>query len=401
MAVLPDNIAHFARALRRAGLPVGPALVVDAVVAVEAGGIKSKDDLYWILHAVFVKRRDHFPVFHEAFHLFFRKRDLIEKMLQILSPVVGERDQNKEKEKAKAGASRVSDAFFNQPEQKPNEELVPEIEIDARFSMSPNDVLRTKDFAQMTAEEVTEAKQLIATLSLPVDKIKTRRFSPTHHPHKLDFRRTLRASMRSGGDLLLPEFVSPREVAPPIVALCDISGSMSQYSRIFLHFLHALSEKNRQVHTFLFGTRLTNVTRQLRAKDPDEALDNVSDSVLDWSGGTRIASTLRQFNLEWSRRVLGQGAVVLFITDGLERDGREDLAHEMDRLHRSCRHLLWLNPLLRYDRFQARASGIRTMLEHVDDFRSIHSIDAMSQLCSILSEPSKRRHDPKVWLAGA
>ncbi|MEO1066623.1 MAG: VWA domain-containing protein [Pseudomonadota bacterium] len=397
--LLPDNIAHFARALRRAGLPVGPAAVVDAVRAVEAGGIGSKDDLYWTLHAVFVKRHDHTAVFHEAFHLFFRKRDLIEKMLQILSPVV--EGAQKEKEKPKAGASRVSDAFFNQPEQKRDDDVVPEIEVDARFTMSSKDMLRTKDFAQMSALEIAEAKRRIAALSLPVDKIKTRRFSPSHRPHRLDFRRTLQSSLRSGGDLLLPQFVAPKEVPPPIVALCDISGSMSQYSRIFLHFLHALTEKNRRVHTFLFGTRLTNVTRQLRMKDPDEALDGVSDAVLDWSGGTRIASTVREFNRLWSRRVLGQGAVVLLITDGLERDGTTDLAYEMDRLHRSCRHLLWLNPLLRYEGFQARASGIRVMLDHVDDFRAIHSIDAMADLCSVLSEPRQSRHDPKKWLVAA
>lgn len=397
--LLPDNLAHFARALRRAGLPVGPAAVVDAVMAVEAGGLGSKDDLYWTLHAVFVKRRDHSPVFHEAFHLFFRKRDLIEKMLQILSPVA--QGAEKDKEKPKAGASRVSDAFFNQPEQKREDDIVPEIEIDARFTMSSNDVLRTKDFAQMTASEIAEAKRRIATLSLPVDKIKTRRFIASHRSVRLDFRATMRASLRSGGDLLLPQFSAPREVAPPIVALCDISGSMSQYSRIFLHFLHALTEKNRRVHTFLFGTRLTNVTRQLRMKDPDEALDGCSEAVLDWSGGTRIASTLRNFNRQWSRRVLGQGAIVLLITDGLERDGTDDLAHEMDRLHRSCRHLLWLNPLLRYEGFQARASGIRTMLSHVDDFRAIHSIDQMAALCAVLSEPHGVRHDPKKWLRAA
>lgn len=395
--VLPDNIAHFARALRRAGLPVGPSSVVEAVTSVEAGGIGSRDDLYWTLHANFVKRRDHSAVFHEAFHLFFRKRDLIEKMLQILSPVA--KGATREEEKPKAGALRVSDAFFNQPDERREEDIVPEIEVDARFTMSEKDIVRTKDFAQMTVDEVSAAKREIAGLQLPVDFIKTRRFSPSLHARKLDMRSTLHASMRSGGDMLLPQFVAPKHVPPPIVALCDISGSMSQYSRIFLHFLHALSEKNHRVHTFLFGTRLTNVTRQLKMKDPDEALDGVSNAVLDWSGGTRIASTLRTFNRDWSRRVLGQGAIVLLITDGLERDGGDDLSHEMDRLHRSCRQLIWLNPLLRYDGFEARAQGIRMMLKHVDDFRAIHNIDAMADLCSALSQARTMRHDPKAWLA--
>ncbi|MEM8836950.1 MAG: VWA domain-containing protein [Pseudomonadota bacterium] len=393
--LIPDNIAHFARALRRAGLPVGPALVVEAVKAVETAGLKSKEDLYWTLHAVFVKRRDHRPVFHEAFHLFFRKRDLIEKMLQILSPVA---EGKAEKEKAKAGAARVSDAFFNQPEQKREDEIVPEIEIDARYTMSPSDVLREKDFAQMSAAEIAEAKRAIASLRLPVDEVATRRYEPAGRPERFNMRRTMARSLRAGGAVILPEFDSVKTVHPPVVALCDISGSMSQYSRIFLHFLHALSEKNRRVHTFLFGTRLTNVTRQLRMKDPDEALEECSAAVLDWSGGTRIASTLREFNMRWSRRVLGQKAIVLLITDGLERDGQENLDHEMDRLHRSCHRLIWLNPLLRFEGFQAKAAGIRTMLRHVDDFRAVHSIDAMADLADVLSKPPMRAHDPMEWL---
>lgn len=393
--LIPDNITHFARALRRAGLPVGPASVVDAVKAVEVGGFARKDDLYWTLHAVFVKRHDHTPVFHEAFHLFFRKRDLIEKMLQILSPVV--KGDEREKEKPKAGASRVSDAFF-QHNQSGDDDVVPEVEVDARFTMSSKDVLREKDFAQMSVQEIAEAKRAISTMVLPVDRLRTRRFERSSKPIRLDPRKTIQSSLRSGGDLLLPRFKKPRDVPPPVVALCDISGSMSQYSRIFLHFLHALCEDHRRVHTFLFGTRLTNVTRQLRYKDPDEALAACSDAVLDWSGGTRIATTLRQFNRVWSRRVLGQGAIVLLITDGLERDGSENLAHEMDRLRRSCRRLIWLNPLLRYEGFQARAQGIRTMLDHVDEFRAIHSIDSMGALCSLLSEPRRSGHDPRQWL---
>jgi len=384
--VLPDNIAHFARTLRRAGLPVGPSAVVEAVKAVEVGGLGSKEDLYWTLHTVFIKRHEHSAVFYEAFHLFFRKRDLVEKMLQILSPVIGK--EEKEAEKPKAGAARAKDALFNPPRAQPQDHERHKIEIDARFTMSSKDLLRTKDFAQMNAEEMAQAKREIAQLKLPVDFIKTRRFSVSHRPVKLDMRKTLRCAMRSGGDLLIPEFAAPKVVPPPIVALCDISGSMSEYSRIFLHFLHALTEKNRRVHTFLFGTRLTNVTRQLKMKDPDQALDGVSDAVLDWSGGTRIGMTLQTFNRDWSRRVLGQGAVVLLITDGLERDGVEELDLAMDRLHRSCRHLLWLNPLLRCDGFEARARGIQVMLRHVDDFRAIHSIDSMADLCAALSQPS-------------
>ena len=213
----------------------------------------------------------------------------------------------------------------------------------------------------MTNAEIAEAKRALAALFLPDDRLKMRRLKRAAHG-RIDPRRTMRASLKVGGDIIMPAFRARAELRPPIVALCDISGSMTQYSRLMLHFLHALSER-RRVQTFVFGTRLTNVTRQLRLKDPDEALESCSDAVKDWSGGTRIASALRAFNRDWSRRVLGQGATVLLITDGLEREDKGesgvDLAAEMDRLHRSCRRLIWLNPLLRYEGFAAKARGVR------------------------------------------
>ena len=186
---------------------------------------------------------------------------------------------------------------------------------------------------------------------------------------------------------------------PPIGAICDISGSMSDYTRVFLHFLHALGEQRGRVHSFLFGTRLTNVTRSLRHKDPDEALAACTAHVEDWSGGTRIATSLRNFNRAWSRRVLGQGATVLLFTDGLERDSGEDLAREMERLHKSCRRLIWLNPLLRYDRFEPRAQGIRAMLPHVDEFRPIHNLASLDDLVAALSgQHGGLGTDPRQWL---
>jgi uncharacterized protein with von Willebrand factor type A (vWA) domain len=215
----------------------------------------------------------------------------------------------------------------------------------------------------------------------------------------------MRASLKVGGDIIMPAFRARAEVQPPIVGICDISGSMTQYSRLMLHFLHALSER-RKVQSFVFGTRLTNVTRQLRLKDPDAALASCSDAVKDWSGGTRIASNLRSFNRDWSRRVLGQGATVLLITDGLEREDKDesgvDLEAEMDRLHRSCRRLIWLNPLLRYEGFAAKARGVRLMLPHVDEFRPVHSLEAIGDLVKALGdEGDGSRSDPRRWLEAA
>ncbi len=205
----------------------------------------------------------------------------------------------------------------------------------------------------------------------------------------------MRAAMRTGGDLILPKYRERRRQPPPLVILADISGSMSQYTRIFLHFLHVLTERRRRVHTFVFGTRLTNVTRQMRNRDPDEAIDQCTDAVRDWSGGTRIGETLKEFNHQWARRVLGQGAIVLLITDGLEREGAELLATETDRLHRSCRRLIWLNPLLRFEGFEARARGVRAMLPHVDELRPVHNLNSLADLVAALSGPINGSADPR------
>jgi uncharacterized protein with von Willebrand factor type A (vWA) domain len=376
---LAENIVYFARALRNAGIPVGPGAVLDALAAVETAQVGTRDDLYWTLHSVFVKRHEHSILFDQAFRIFFRRRAYLEKLISAMLPeeTVPQPDQP-----AAAGAQRVNEAFNpatrNQPEKT-------EVEIDARLTVSDREISTKKDFAQMNAAEIAAARAVIAKMRLPLDEVKTRRFTPSRRGKVVDLRRTLRASLKAGGASIDLKYLGPKTKAPPIVALLDISGSMSQYTRLFLHFLHAVTDARKRVHTFLFGTRLTNVSRALRAKDPDEALMACSAHVTDWSGGTRIATSLRDFNRQWARRVLGQGAVVLLITDGLERDGDDTLEFEIDRLHRSCRRLIWLNPLLRYDGFEARARGVRTILPHVDELRAIHNLASMQDLIRALS----------------
>jgi hypothetical protein len=390
---IADNIVYFARTLRKAGMRVGPASVVEAIDAVLTAGIGTRDDFYWTLHSVLVKRREDRPVFDEAFRLFWRSRELIEKMLAMFSPVAPDR---REPEKQRAAESRVANALFAGRENR-REEEVPQIDIDARFTVSGREVLRGKDFAQMTADELSDARRALRELRLPADKVKTRRFRADPRGARIDPRATMRQALRTGGDLIIPRFRSVRTVQPPLVVLADISGSMSQYTRIFLHFMHALSEKRRHVHTFVFGTRLTNLTRQMRNRDPDEALEQASAAVEDWSGGTRIGDTLHEFNRVWSRRVLSQGAVVLLITDGLERDDTDELAVEMERLHKSCRRLIWLNPLLRFEGFEPRARGVQAMLPHVDELRPVHSLDALADLCASLSDARPAAFDPRQW----
>ena len=393
---IADNIVYFARALRKAGMRVGPASVRDAIDAVLAAGIGGRDDFYWTLHAVFVKRREDHATFDEAFRLFWKSRELIEKMIAMFSPVAME---NRAREKPRAAETRVGDALFEGHRKQQRELEIPEVETDARLTASGKEILREKDFAQMTAAELAEARKAIAAMALPQDEMKTRRLRAHPRGRRTDPRATLRQALRTGGDLMLPRFRKERTVHPPLVVIADISGSMSQYTRLFLHFMHAVMEKRRRVHAFVFGTRLTNLTRQLRRRDPDEALAECARTVKDWSGGTRISETVHEFNRRWSRRVLGQGAVVLLISDGLEREAVDDLPAEMERLHKSCRRLIWLNPLLRFDGFEARARGIRAMLPYVDEFRPVHSIEALAELCAALGGgKGNRLTDPRRFL---
>ncbi len=394
---IADNIVYFARALRKAGMCVGPASVKDAIEAVLAAGIGSRDDFYWTLHCVLVTRHEDHAVFDEAFRLFWKSRELIEKMLAMFSPVALD---TRERQKPRAAESRVGEAMFegHHKDRPPRE--IPEIEVDARFTVSGNEVLRSKDFAQMSAAEIADARRAISQLALPFDLVATRRFRPDPRGRRIDPRAMMRQASRTGGGLILPKFRSARKMHPPLVVLADISGSMSQYSRIFLHFLHALGEKRRRVHAFVFGTRLTNLTRQMRNRDPDQALADCSAAVKDWSGGTRIGDALAEFNRLWSRRVLGQGAVVLLITDGLERDDVAGLSQEMERLQKSCRRLIWLNPLLRFEGFEARARGVRAMLPHVHEFRAVHNLEALADLCASLDRRTGRDADPRRWIKG-
>jgi uncharacterized protein with von Willebrand factor type A (vWA) domain len=390
---LAENILYFARALRAAGIPVGPGAVLDVLEAVRAAGVGTKEDFYWTLHAVFVKRHEHSVLFDQAFKLFFRKRGYLDRLIAMMSPEATGAAPPPEQPQA---SQRVLDALFSGGEKVEREKQ--DVEIDARLTVSDREVLEKKDFAQMTAAEIAAAKDAIKRLVLGFDDVKTRRLTPHPHGHIVDMRRTLRSSLKGGGAVIDLKYLGRKTRMPPVVALLDISGSMSQYTRLFLHFLHAITDARKRVSTFLFGTRLTNVTRALKERDPDEALAACSASVLDWSGGTRIATSLAAFNKLWARRVLTQGAVVLLFTDGLERDPDERLGFEIDRLHRSCRRLIWLNPLLRFEGFEAKARGIKVMLPHVDELRPIHNLESMKDLCQALSRAGGRETDPKAWL---
>jgi uncharacterized protein with von Willebrand factor type A (vWA) domain len=322
-------------------------------------------------------------IFAQAFDLFFRAAEDWKHMLDSV-PL-----PDHARKKPPPASRRVQEALsqsqmIETPQAQEQEQL--------RLSVSDKEVLQKKDFAQMTAAEIAEVTRAIAQMKLPQAQLHTRRYQPDARGLRLDMRRTLRGSLRTGGDIIDIHRLGRIDKPAPIVALLDISGSMSEYTRLFLHFLHAITDARKRVSVFLFGTRLTNVTRALRARDPDEALASCSSAVEDWAGGTRIATSLHTFNKLWGRRVLGQGAVVLLISDGLEREADARLAFEMDRLHRSCRRLIWLNPLLRYGGFEAKAQGIKMMLPHVDEFRPVHNLSSIEGLIAALSA-GPARHD--------
>ena len=377
---LADNILLFCRTLRYAGLPIGPGRVIEAGNAVRQSGIERRDDFYYALRSVLVSDPAHFRLFDQAFHIYFRNPRLLERMMGLLLPAI---ERASGSEKTDAAVRRLIESL-TADETVGNSETV--IEIDQSASCSRRELLRHKDFEQMSLQEQSEAKQLLREEIEVIKDVPTRRFRQHYFGHRYDIRRSMQLMLRNNGQLIELAKKKRRLRPPALVLICDISGSMSRYSRIFLHFAHALSSRSQTVYSFVFGTRLTNISRRLMDKDVDRALTQVSDEVQDWDGGTRIADCLERFNVDWGRRVLAGHSVVILLSDGLERDSESDLGFQMQRLHRTCNQLIWMNPMLRYEQYEAKALGIRTMLPHVDLFLPAHNIESLAQLGQILKQ---------------
>ena len=369
---------HFARLLRAAGLRVGPDRVVDAVKALEIAGAAQREDWYWTMSAVLLSKQEQRPIFDQAFQIFWRDPKLAERMMQLLVPKAQGMTKPEQQQ-----SQRLTDALYNQKREDAAQEQ--RVEMEARLTFSAREVLQRMDFDTMSAAELAEAKKMISELRLPLPEIRTRRYYPHRAGNRIDLRASLRESLREGGDIIPLVHSARRTLHPPLVVLCDISGSMNPYARMFLHFLHAITNDRDRVTVFVFGTRLTNITRQLRHRDVDVAMQRVSDAIKDWSGGTRIGASLREFNFKWARRTLGQNACVLLVSDGLDREAGEGLGEEMERLAKSSRYLVWLNPLLRYEKFEARPAGVRAMLPHVDLFLPVHNLKSLIDLSRSLS----------------
>ncbi|HEY7112563.1 MAG TPA: VWA domain-containing protein [Thermoanaerobaculia bacterium] len=385
---LPGNILLFGRVLRGLGLDAGTARMLDVVAALDHVSIGEKADFYHAARSLTTRRREDLPVFDRAFEAFWRKpahgrttRDLA---------ALGEK-------------RRMRPPTFDPAPPAPDVEDVPgtgtaETPVfSARVGGSAREILRRKDFAELTAEELERVRALIRGLAWRVADRSTRRRRPGDG-EELDLRRTLRTSLRHGGEVLAWERRERRRRPRRIVALADVSGSMERYTRLLLLFLHALSRGlGGRVEVFLFGTRLTRVTRALASRDPDAALAAASAAVPDWSGGTRIGEALRDFNFRWARRVLGGGAVVLVVSDGWDRGDPDLLAREAARLQRSAHRLVWLNPLLGAADYRPLARGIRAALPSVDDFLPVHNLASLEDLARRLERipadrPRRRQH---------
>jgi len=381
---LATNIMHFARLLRRAGLPVGSDKVIAAIDAACLVGLERRDDFAAALAAALIDRAEQRTLFEQAFAMYWRDPKLEERMMHALLPKISGRLGTRDSDATLANRLRDALAPANSPD-KENPPADDTVKLDAALTFSAREMLQQKDFESMSADELAQAKHLLRTLALPLPPIIARRYRSDRAGRALDMRRMLRTSLRFGGECVIMPRRSRRTRDSALVILCDVSGSMARYSRMLLHFAHRLSADRDHVFTFTFGTRLTNVTRTLHHRDVDVALGEVARQVKDWSGGTRIGECIREFNHRWSRRILAQGATVLIVSDGLDCGEGADLAWEMRRLHASCRQTLWLNPLLRFTGFEPRAVGIRAMLPHVDRFMPAHNIASLRELGTALA----------------
>lgn len=381
---LTAQLTRFVETLRETGLAVGPAQSVEALQALSHIDVSRRADFRAALRAVLITRADQAALFDEAFALFWRNPDLLGRLQGSLEYAQSEGGHSQEGRRA---SRRVSEALGNR--KRETQRMTAEVEADRLAS--DREKLMRMDFAQMSAAEIAAAEAEMQRLTLPLERLRTRRRRAASAGDRIDMPATLRRTLRQGGETITLARKKQRRKPSPLVILCDISGSMGLYSRMLLHFLHALTNDHDRVDVFLFGTRLTRVTRALRHRDIDAALASVGGTAPDWGGGTLIGTCLRQFNRDWGRRVLGQGASTLMITDGLDRSEGVDLGFEAARLSRSSRRLIWLNPLLRYDRFAPKPAGIRAMLPYVDDFRPAHNLASMAALIESLSAPPQPR----------
>ncbi len=389
--MIADNIVHFARVLRNAGMAIGPDRVLAALAAVELVGLERREDVHAALSAVMLERHEQQLLFDAAFDTFWRDPKLLEQMMYLLLPKISGRGDKMLPKRDNRLAEALAAPRAPEAPNPANQTAKEELKFDTQFTFSDRERLQRADFDTMSTAEYEMAKKLAEEVPLPVQPVRRRRHEAATRASpgsRLDLRATMQRMTRQP-HTLQPAYTRPREETPQIVVLLDISGSMERYARLLLHYVHGLTRRALKVHTLTFGTRLTNITRCLKERDPDAAMRLADEQVQDWKGGTRIASSLHEFNQLWARRLLGANAAVLLITDGLDRDDQGDLSAAASQLHRMAHQLVWLNPLLRYEGFQAKASGVRALLPHVDRFLPVHNLASLADLGAALRAPAK------------
>ena len=389
------NLLLFGHLLRRIGLNVHQGRMVDAVHVLQDIGMTRRVDVRSALRTLLVHRKDDLPLFDEAFDVFWRQRK--DRMSSLDLRSMGEQRRYRRVEAGPPPPGQSAGDSDLQP-QDPGEQYD---RIDLTRTFSAREVLREKDFADFTPEETLQARQLMALLRWSPGLRLTRRKERGRGP-ALDVRRTLRDSAQYGGELVHLRTRRRKEKPRRLVVICDVSGSMERYTRMLLHFIHSLyAGLESQVEAFLFATRLTRITKQLGQRDIDQAVNEVSKAVPDWSGGTRIGAALREFNFRWARRTLGWGSIVLIVSDGWDRGEPEALSEEMARLQRSCRRLIWLNPLAGAEDYEPLTQGMRAAAPYVDDLLPVHNLAALLDLARHLnglttSWPVRRQSAPPL-----
>lgn len=395
--VIGRNLMTFGRRLRKAGLKVGTGKIIELFDAMQAIQLTRKDDVRAAARAVLVNRPDQMTAFDIEFERFWR--DLRSQA----APLFDQRTEEEvggsppENRQESSDGSRKSQETDGEGEEKlslsvQGSEDMPDADDSEDYEAPPEDVLvysssealRKKDFSQFSPDEVAKARRLMERMHWTLGTRKTRRRERSTRGEFIDQRAMMRSSMRHGGVPVELKYRRRREKMRPLVLICDISGSMDRYSRILLQFVHALETGLDNVEVFVFGTRLTRITRELRKRNVDRAIEDVVNAVDDWSGGTRIGEAIREFNYRWSRRVLRSNATVVMISDGWDRGDPFLLGEEMARLQRSCRRLIWLNPLLGAPGYQPLTQGIRAALPYVDYFMPIHNLQSLEALADLL-----------------
>ena len=380
--ILP-NLLRFAEVLRRLGLDAGPANVLDMVRATEHVHIARRAEFYQAARSIFVHRKQDLPLFDEAFQVFWRKPNTARSGMDLRS--MGEQRRFRRPQVTAGQDEPMDDALALDGD--PDDDSVSRIDLTRTYSA--REVLRQKDFSQFTGQEVAEARRMMSALRWDLGMRRTRRMTPGEGSN-LDLRRTLRRSLQYGGELFDLARGGPRERPRSLALICDVSGSMERYTRMLLHFIHTIAA-GQPIEAFLFATRLTRITRQLRYRSIDQAITEVSRAVPDWAGGTRIGEAVKTFNYQWLRRTLRGQSIVMIISDGWDRGEPALLARETSRLQRSCHRLMWLNPLLGSPDYQPLTQGMQAALPYVDDFLPVHNMSSLQSLADRLSDIGPER----------